>query len=1112
MRLTFILTVFLTMNLWATVYSQKTMFTLGFKGKTVKEVFSILEKQSDFRFFYNEDFKYVSKTVDLAVQNKNIEQILDKIFAQSDITYKILENNLVVLTIKPVAKQNIVVKGSVVDGTTQEPIPGVNIMIEGANKGAITDLDGKFSIEVPSAESVLRFSFIGYETESIVVGSNLEMNVALRPALRSLNEVVVIGYGQTKKKDLSVAVSSVKMDENIKGRATDVMGMLQGQMPGVTITQNGGDPLASSSITIRGRGQRDGESPLFVVDGVPGAPYNTSDIETITVLKDAASAAIYGASVGSGGVVIITTKSAKAGKVKIDANVYRGWQSAWNIPESLTAEEYNKVAKDAAANGNGKIPGVTDANIYPYGQTTRTNWTDAIFRMAKKEHYAVSLTGGNETFKGFASMEYDNNEGVLLNTYSKKLGAKANLDFKISDKVQLSQTINFSYQNGQGGVNTSSHTGVITAAMFMPSSAPIYESTGVYSGTVPSQYGNLGVAGDYGEVQNPVATLLRLDQYRPSQNLFSTTSLTYKPISALTIKSTFSARSNNSRYEDFSAKITEIGKTNLENSRTLSSSESKYWLWENLITYNKTFDDLHNVTLMAGSATEYNNYRGFDLTVYNFPDENEYSRSIVNGTDWTKTQPSESSYEASQVSSFGRLSYAFADKYFLTTSLRYDVTSKLLEKNSSDLFSAVSGAWKVSSEKFFADNISFISLLKLRASWGQIGNVGNVPMYRSKSVNLAQDGDFTYLGLNGQTQIKGLALTTLLNQDLEWETTEQTDLGADINILNDKLNIVFDYYKKVTKDMIDLVPMPSVAGIQTLPYGNIGKVTNEGYELSATYTNKIGELNFSIGGNYAYTTNEVNSLGNQDYMAHSSQIRTLYPFRSTVGQPWYSYYLIQTDGLFQTQEEVDNYTYNGVKIQPNAKPGDLKYKDISGPNGKPDGVINNYDKVYCGSYTPKHTYSLNISADFRGFDFSLQLQGVSGLKIFNGFKQMTMEGTQGWNYSKDVLSSWTYDKSSSIPRVTNSDPNKNYSTESDYFLEDGSYMRIKNITLGYTVPAMWMNQIGFKECKLRVYLSGENVLTMTKYGGMDPEIGGNGLDGGRYPVARVFSVGANLNF
>ncbi|MEG1616390.1 MAG: TonB-dependent receptor [Bacteroidales bacterium] len=1017
--------------------------------------------------------------------------------------------------------QQVNVKGVILDAKTKDPIIGASVIETGSTNGVITNIDGEFILQLP-ANGEIQVNYVGYKPYRAAVEGRAQITIFLEEDLVNLEEVVVLGYGQeSRKSNLSVAISKKEIGDDVKSRSTSIMGALQGQIAGVTIASNSGDPMSKPSVTIRGKGSRDGESPLYVVDGVAGAPFNAEDVEQITILKDAASAAIYGSNVGSGGVILVTTKKAKEGKIAVSARAGYGVQSVWRKPSVLNAAEYVKVRTDAALVDGVSIPAGINPNIYSWGGVTRTNWVDEIFRTGNMQRYALSLNGGSETLKAYTSVEYSKNEGTLLNTYSENLGAKANLDFKINKWISVSERINFVYTNGQGGINTSSHTGVTAAAMFMPPSATVYETdkegnfvldkdgNKQFGGTVPLWAKELGVAGTFGEVQNPVASLMRLNQNRPTHELFSTTSLNLSPVNSVKIRSEFSAGTNNEYYEEFNARIPEIGKTKDENSRTLATLRENKWLWETVASYDQGFNK-HRVSAMAGYSMSYKSLKGFSLSVYNFPDEDKYAQNIVNGSDWSKTKPSEQKSEEAQISAFARGSYSYADRYFMTASIRRDASSKLYQKNNSGIFPAVSGAWKISSEKFMAD-VEAISLLKLRASWGQIGNVAGVRNYSYIS-NLAQTGDYTYLGNMQQNPILGLGLISIPNKNLKWETSEQTDLGFDIELLKGKLTLAADYFIKNTKDLIDEVPVASVAGISVAPLGNVGKVKNSGYELTVGYQDATpGGFVYKVDANFTRLKSKVIDLGERDFLAHSRTIRGMQPLRSKVGEDWYSYFVIETDGIFQSQEEINAYsttTQNGSKklIQPNAQPGDLKFKDANG-----DGIINEDDRVFKGSYTPKFTYGLNASFSYKNFDLGLSLQGVGGNKIFNGVKVMTYAAGQGWNMSSDVLDSWAYNKNSDIPLVSMTDKNGNFSTVSDFFLEDGDYLRLKNLTLGYTMPKKLFGKTASAP-QLRMYVSGENLLTLTKYSGMDPEVGNYGIDGGTYPVSRVVSFGLNLSF
>lgn len=1025
--------------------------------------------------------------------------------------------------------QQITTTGTVKD-STGEPIIGANVLVKGSTLGSITDIDGKFTIKVSNGD-VLQFSFMGYKTIEMKA-ENKPMNIVLQEDTEVLDEVVVIGYGTSRKEDLSTAVTTVKMDDRLKSRPANLASYLQGQMPGVMIQSNGGDPMAEVSMSIRGRGSRgtdksynSGDGVLYVVDGVPGAPFNMEDVESITVLKDAASAAIYGASVGSGGVVVVTTKQASAGKAKVSINISKSFKSAMNLPETLTAEQYNQVWADAVKTYGGQMVAARNPELFPYGNVTRTDWMDAIFRTGSLEHYALSVSGGSDVMKGFASFAYDNDKGVMLNTFSRKFSAKANLDFQLSKWLKLSERATYEYKNGQGDIMTG-HQGVLNQAVFFPRSATVYDydkegnlmyddqRKPLYHGTIPRWAAQEGISSPYGEIRNPVATLERLDQQRPSTKIYSTTSIEIKPISSLTIKSDFTAGLEIKTEDIFSPKIPEIGRPELENKREKSNEWKSTILWESTATWAHVFNDAHHVSAMAGYSMKYEKYKWDRYYTSKFNREDRHSITNGQAGDWSKYKPEEEIWEESMISAFARLGYSYEDRYFITGSLRRDATSKLYKDNNSGIFPAVSASWKISSESFFEPLKSVISLLKIRGSWGQVGNVALVPRY-SWNVPLNETEWPIIYGKDLHTVQNGVYAGSIGTKNLKWETTEQYGIGLDLGLFDNSLNVTIDYFNKRTKDLIEIVPMPSVAGVSVDPYGNIGDVVNRGWEFSANYQKKIGDVTFGVNGNISTVHNEVLDLGNMDYIQHTVGVNDKRPLRSAVGQPWYSYYVLKTEGIFQNEQEIKDFTWTDPQtgmtkmIQPNAKPGDFKYVDFNN-----DGKITDDDKQYLGSYMPKITFGFGGNVQYKGIDFSFQFQGVGKSTVYNGYKQMGYTGRgQGSNMLADVLNSWDYNKTSGVPRLAIiEDGNGNYSNLNDFFLEDASYLRLKNVTLGYTLPVSVMRAIGIPTSSLRFYVNAENLFTVTDYSGIDPEVGNFGLDGGTYPVARSFSIGFNFNF
>ncbi|MDR3185118.1 MAG: TonB-dependent receptor [Prevotellaceae bacterium] len=1011
------------------------------------------------------------------------------------------------------AAQNITIRGTVSDNNGA--LPGTTIAVKGSANATISGIDGNYSITVPNSNAVLVFSFLGYATQEIAVGNRTVIDVNMEETAKSIDEVVVIGYGSQRKSDLSMAVANIQVDQTMKSRPANIGSVLQGQVAGLTIQFDGGDPLSGQSYNIRGKGSRDSDGILWVVDGVPGAPYNMEDVESVTVLKDAASAAIYGASVGSGGVIIITTKQARSGEVKVDVNVSHSFQHAASLPEALNSEQFNKLWRDVigVAGTALTLPDVFDADRYPYGTATRTDWLDEIFRTGQVQHYAVSLTGGSETLKAFASFGYDKTDGLLINTYKSQLNGKMNIDFQVTKWLKFVQKGSFQYKNGQGGIRTNSHESYIVEALGYPPSATVYEydengnlvygndGNPLYGGTTPRWSDITG----YGAGRNPVASLNRLRQNRPESSIYSTSTLELKPLRGLTIQSDFTASLYSGRYENFDSRIPELGRPNPENSRYVSATWETHWLWETIATYAADFGK-HNFSAMAGYTMQAWNHRDNGTTTTDYDREDEHYTVFTNANEWSKAKPSESIWDDSMLSGLGRIGYSYDDRYFATASLRYDATAKLAPENNDQIFPAFSASWKITSEDFF--HVPVINLLKLRGSWGRVGDCGSVPRY-SYNPSMGMTGNPGILGKDINVPVYGVYQRTIANRSLVWETTEQTGFGLDAAFFNNTLDVSVDYFRKTTKDLIDYQPMPSVAGLEEEPRGNVGKVLNTGWEFSANYHKTIGDIKFTVYGNAGTVHSEVLDLSPRDLMDHDLRLR------SAVGQPWYAYSLIPTDGIFQSYDEIRNHTYTNPQtaatnlIQPNARPGDIKFVDYNN-----DGKITNDDRKFMGSYLPSLTYAFGGTVEYKGFDFSIYFQGVAGVKIYNYFRQNAyLNGAAGSNMFTDVLNAWNYNTQSGNPRISwLDDNNQNYSNASDYYLEDGDYLRLKNVTLGYTLPKAWLRGAGMNNAGIRLYVGAENLFTFTKYTGFDPEVGNHGVDGGVYPVARTFIVGLNVNF
>lgn len=1021
--------------------------------------------------------------------------------------------------------QQISVKGIVKD-QIGEPVIGANVLVRGTTNGVITNVNGEFILSA-SKSDVLVVSFVGYTTQEIPV-SEKQMTIVLKEDTELLDEVVVLGYGaNTRKQDLSASVGIISNTDELAARpVTSTESMLQGQLPGVTIQADGGDPTSTPNIVIRGQGSQNGDNVLWVVDGVPGAPITSmNDIESIVVLKDAASAAIYGAQSGAGGVVLVTTKKAKEGAPTLTYDGTFGFRQATNLIEPLNAEEQVEMRRRSYENAGQALPDGWNVTKNPWVGTTRTDWMDAIFRTAFYQRHNIALNVGTDKSSSRLSLSFDNDQGTLINTYKKNLALRYNGKMQLNKWITISEDLVWKNTTSRSKeTDNDAYTGPILSAVYMPASATIYNPLdGSYGGTTTEdpayieKYGS-NFADAHGDAVNPVRLLEAENLYNKTSDVWSTTSLEIgNVLPGLKFVSRFTYNLQNYYYKKFNPIRDEVGKPNLSNNVQEQSYRMDAWKTENTLTYDNTFGK-HTVGALFSTTADHYSKRGLEAIGKDLSSEAAYLQymAYANSTEVLDylTGPD------ANVSMIARLAYSYDDRYFVTASWRRDYAGRLPKEHNFGDFPAVTLGWKISNEKFFKKN-DIVNLLKLRASWGRVGNLGSID-YNYKSPLLSKN---TYskqaqYGVTSNQLWNNFAYySTALNPNLTWETSEQYDLGLDMEMFNNRLSLSMDYFDKRTFNLIQPQPMnwPSTMGLDAMLV-NLGEVRNRGFELSIGWNDRINK-NFSyfVTGNFSYLKNWVSDIGvkNEDgtpgVWTDDKSFRSVKDiYQTTEGEPLNSFHLIQTAGIFQSDEEAAAYVdKNGKRIQPDAKKGDLKFVDYDG-----DGTIGFGDRQYMGSATPKTTFAWTLGFTWKKLSFSAMFQGVGGAQAMNVSKYMLLSDVEGnFNRSREILNAWSPDnRGSNIPILSKNDNNGNFSTASDWYLEDASYLRLKNVTLSYDLSDVFCkwSHLNDRNSRLSVFLSGENLATITRYSGMDPECGG--WDALKYPVSRVFSLGVKLTY
>lgn len=1014
-----------------------------------------------------------------------------------------------VAKITKVNSEDVIVKGTVTD-ERGDGLPGVSVVIKGSQRGVSTDGSGKYEITGAGANAVLIFSFVGYLPKEEIVGNRSLIDISLAVDTKTLDEVVVIGYGTAKKKDLTGAVAVVGRREFGDVAATSAQQLLQGKIAGVQIVNSSGLPGANAKIIIRGVGSLTNSDPLYVIDGIQGGDINSVspyDIQDITVLKDAASVAIYGASAANG-VVLITTKKGKAGTPKVTYNGYVGVAQAWKKLDMLDAAQYVQLVKDIDAVQGNKVP---DKLLTPDVLVTRTDWQKEIFRTGKMTEHHVNVTGGSEKATYNFSAGYANQEGIMKDYGYQRINLRTQLEQQIGKRIRLGETINFKYNRTTGNVAS------FVEALRMPPYAPTMDPTNL------GGYSKVTSILDQNDAMNPLPGIYLSERLsRGVSNLFQLWG-EVDIISGLKFRTQANIGLSSGNSYNYTGEYLN-GNTKTDRKIDESYSFSVSPIIENILTYTKTLGR-HDFSVMAGNTyNEGNRSRNVNLTGAGFT--NDLIKQI--GVSKSNSITGAGSGIYASRSYFGRVTYAYRDRYLVNASLRQDINPSFGKEFRKGNFPSVGVAWKIANEDFMK-NVSFISDLKLRGSWGITGNA-NVGLFLTDPTVYRGYGNNNIVYSFGDNKAfqQGASVTRVPNPFLKWEETTQTDFGLDFGLLQNRIQVSLDYYKRNSKDLLLDVKLPVSTGLGDIyndasMVQNAANAINKGFEAALSYSGQAGDFNYSVSGNVGYNKNNVVSLGNGGPIVSGSTNGGINITRTDVGAAIGSFYGFQVDHVVSTAADVTKYNELAIgkgfkSYQDGLKAGDIVYRDLNG-----DGQITDLDQTFLGSAIPVWTYGGSVNLSYKALDISMGLAGIADSKIYNALRYWTEGTTRPFNSSTAVLDAWKKDGDiTEMPRSGQNTPSN--LRASDRFLENGSYMRLRNLTVGFSIPKTILSSTtGRVFSSFRIYATAMNLLTLTNYKGYDPEVSASvtdaksfiftkGVDTGQYPQPRTFLVGLQVGF
>lgn len=1076
------------------------MITLDVSQGTITEVFKEIEKQSNYHFFYNNEQIDIGKQVKITVFSSSIDDILKQLFRGTNITYKVVDHNYIVLTNKyfknippETSQKGRHITGKVVD-LTDSPLIGVNVVVEGTSSGTVTDQNGAYSLENVPVDANLLFSYVGYLPRTVKTGNETLINVVLQEDTKKLDEVVVVGYGTQKRINLTGAVQNITSQDLVKRNVGNTSTALQGLIPGVSVVQSSGRPGADGgSITIRGTGSLNSStSPLILIDGVEGDINNIdmNAIESVSILKDAASASIYG-SRASNGVVLVTTKRAQGEGVKVSYNGYVGLNTPTSMPDPVNAIEYMEAVNVARANADMdpqyssdilniyKTQGADNINYYD------TDWRNAVIKNTALVHnHSISLSGGSRMFRIFANGGYYYQDGQITNNAYSRMTLRLNTDAQLTKWLKVGLDVNIRQSKATNPCLQSPEEIINKALTFTP----------VFSGVNNDETWGFGQNGD-----NPIAvSKVAGKRTGVTPELGIKGFILLQPFKGFEALASYSSRRVEYKYDQF-IKPYDTYENGVYKTTYPADGNSKEEGWSQTVTnqFNAQVSYETNLSknylkLLAGMQTEELTNRGITAGRKGF--EFDGFEELSHG-DVSSASNSGSRDEWAMMSYFARINYSFDERYLLELNGRWDASSRFMEGHRWGFFPSLSAGWRISEESFFRQAKKLVDNLKIRASYGTLGNQDILNTYYPYAASISSGYGYWFDKKLGS----GVAQTQVANEKISWEKSTQLNVGLDAALLNSRLSMNFDYYVRNINDMIQQFPIPMYVGLSS-PWENAGSMRNNGWDLSVTWRDRVGKVNYHITGNLSDVKNKVTDLYGNEYVG-TQLTREGLPLKS-----WYGYV---SDGYFQNQEEIDaSPVYGGNKE--NVKPGYIKYKDISGPDGKPDGEINDYDRTVIGNPYARYEFSLNLGAEWNGFDFTMFLQGVGKRDIlYTGYGARPFY--VGRTIFKNQLDYWTpenRDAEFPLLLIDGSGNNPN-NIVSDFWIKSGAYLRMKNLVIGYTLPKKVLGKMHIDN--LRFYASAQNLFTIcSAYKGYDPE---NSVNGGSfYPVMQTFTFGVDIRF